>query len=103
MIKHVTLWKLKDFACGNDKETNYQITKKMTVDLLKDFPKMIDAEVHRGFTVGNTRYDMCKIFTFANKEDLNEFLKSPVHDQYKKFNGEIREGNAVIDYDTEEE
>jgi len=99
MIKHVTLWKLKAEACGNDMETNYRISKEMTEDLLKDFPKMISAEVHRGFTTGKNRCDMCKIFTFATKEDLEEFLHSPIHEKYKKFNDEIRESNTVIDYE----
>ena len=67
-----------------------------------DFPKMVDAEVFRGFTSGKNRCDMCKIFTFSNRDDLEEFLRSPVHEKYKKFNAEIRESNYVIDYEVDE-
>lgn len=103
MIKHVTVWKLKDFACGNDKETNYVLSRDLTYEMMKEFPKLLHAEIGRGFTVGKNRYDLCKIFTFATKEDLEEFLKSPIHAKYKEFNDQIREASVVVDYEVEDE
>lgn len=102
MIKHVTLWKLKDYACGNDKDTNYRISRDLTYEMMKEFPKLLHAEIGRGFTTGATRYDLCKIFTFANKEDLDEFIRSPIHAKYKEFNSQIREAHVVVDYEVEE-
>lgn len=102
MIKHVTLWKLKEFACGNDKATNYRISRDMTLEMMKEFPKLLHAEIGQGFTEGKNRYDLCKIFTFATREDLEEFLHSPIHAKYKEFNDQIREAHVVVDYELEE-
>lgn len=99
MVRHITLWKLKDFACGNDKETNYEISKKMSFEVAKQFPKLLRTEVGRGFKCGGQNYDMVNILEFANREDLEEFLASPIHVQAHDFNKEIRAERAVIDYE----
>ena len=103
MIRHITLWKLKDFACGNDKETNYQISRKMSFEVAKKFPKLLRTEVGRGIKVGGQNYDMCNILEFACREDLEEFLASPIHQEAHAFNAEIRAERAVIDYVVDED
>lgn len=102
MIKHVTLWKLKEDACGRSKDENYRISRDMTLEMMQEFPKLLHAEIGQGFTCGKNRYDLCKIFTFANRDDLEEFLCSPIHAKYKAFNDQIREAHVVVDYETED-
>lgn len=99
MVRHITLWKLKDFACGNDKETNYEISKKLSAEVAQLFPKLLHSEVHRGFKCGGQNYDMVNILEFANRDDLEEFLASPIHIKAHDFNKEIRSERAVIDYE----
>ena len=99
MVRHITLWKLKDFACGNDKETNFEISKKLAADVAAKFPKLLKSEVYRGFKSGGQNYDMVNILEFANKEDLEEFLASPIHQDAHAFNAEIRSERAVIDFE----
>ncbi|MBQ5952080.1 MAG: Dabb family protein [Lachnospiraceae bacterium] len=102
MVKHITLWKLKDFALGNDKATNFELSKQQTLELQKDFPKLRSVEIGRGFKSGPNDYDICKILTFDSKEDLEEFLASPIHQKAHAFNKEIRGERAVIDYVVED-
>ena len=42
---------------------------------------------------------MVNILEFATREDLEEFLASPLHQQAHAFNQEIRSERAVIDYE----
>lgn len=99
MIRHITLWKLKDFACGNDKEKNFAISRQQSIELAKSYPKIINIEVGRGVKFGGVNFDMCKILDFATREDLEEFLASPIHQHLHAFNAEIRTERAVIDYE----
>lgn len=98
MIRHITLWKLKDFALGNDKETNFKIVKNMTYKIAKESPFLKKVEVGRGYKKGGQNYDLCIILEFNSKEDLEEYMASPNHQEAHKFNEEIRNERAVIDY-----
>jgi hypothetical protein len=102
MIKHITLWKLKDFALGNDKETNFEIVKKNNYEVTRKSPFVRRTEVGRGFTQGVHNYDICIILEFNTREDLNNFMASKIHEKAHKFNAEIRSERAVIDYVVEE-
>ncbi len=99
MVRHITMWKLRDFAWGNDKETNYELSKQQGLALKDKFPKLLHTEFHRGFKCGGQNYDMVNILEFATREDLEEFLASPLHQQAHAFNQEIRSERAVIDYE----
>lgn len=99
MVRHITMWKLKDFAWGNDKETNFNLSKQIGLELAKQFPKLLHTEFHRGFKCGGQNYDMVNILEFASREDLEEFLASPLHLKAHDFNQEIRSERAVIDYE----
>lgn len=81
MVRHITMWKLRDFAWGNDKETNYELSKQQGLALKDKFPKLLHTEFHRGFKCGGQNYDMVNILEFATREDLEEFLASPLHQQ----------------------
>ena len=37
MIRKITMWNLKPFAAGNDRDTNYQIIKERSIELAKKF------------------------------------------------------------------
>lgn len=102
MVKHITMWKLKEFAWGNDKETNFRIAKEQGIKLLDKFPKLLSTEFYRGFKSGGQNYDMVNILKFASREDLEEFLASPIHIEAHEFNKEIRYERAVIDFEYEE-
>lgn len=99
MVQHITLWKLKDFACGNDKETNFRISKELSAEVAAQFPKLLRSEVYRGFKSGGQNYDMVNILEFASRDDLEEFLVSPIHVKAHDFNKEIRSERAVIDFE----
>lgn len=99
MVRHITMWKLKDFACGNDKETNYEISRQQGLALAEQFPKLLHTEFHRGFKCGGQNFDMVNILDFASREDLEAFLASPLHMKAHDFNQEIRSERAVIDYE----
>lgn len=102
MIKHVTLWNLKPFAAGNDRETNYKIMKERATALAKEFGKVRKLEIGRNFKSGGQNYDMVQILSFDDRQTLEEYLKYPGHLTIHEFAVEIRAERAVADFDTEE-
>jgi hypothetical protein len=98
MVKHITLWKLKDFAAGNDKETNYKIIKERSIALAKQFPRLCNIEIGRGFKSGGQNYDIGMVLEFESKEALEEYLAFPGHKTMHEFAVEVRGERAVIDY-----
>jgi hypothetical protein len=100
MIKHIVLWKLKDFAEGVDKQTNIRRMKK----LLESLPAKID--VIKAFEVGvnvipsEAAWDVSLYSEFATKEDLEIYQKHPEHLKVGEFIGKIREMRALVDYES---
>lgn len=103
MIRHITLWNLKPFAAGNDKETNYRIIKEKSLALAKEFGKMVSIEFGRNFRDSAQSYDMAQILTFETKEDLQEFLDFPAHKVMHEFAVEVRAERGSCDYVVETE
>lgn len=102
MVRHITMWNLKPFAAGNDKETNYKIIKERSIELAKEFGKMESIEFGRGYKSGGQFYDMAQILTFRTKEDLEEFLAFPAHKTMHAFAVEVRAERAACDYEIDE-
>lgn len=98
MIRKITMWNLKPFAAGNNRDTNYQIIKERSIELAKKFGKMVSIEFGRGFKSGGQYYDMAQILTFRTKEDLDEFMDFPEHKTMHAFAVEVRAERAACDY-----
>jgi hypothetical protein len=99
MVKHIVLWKLKDFAEGVDKQTNIRRMRK----LLESLPERIG--VIKTFEVGvnaipsDAAWDVSLYAEFATKEDLEIYQKHPEHLKVGEFVGKVRELRALVDYE----
>jgi hypothetical protein len=100
MIKHLVMWKLKDFAEGATKEQN---AKKMKTDLeaLKNkIPQIRHIEVGVNFLPSDAAYDVALYSEFATEEDLALYQKHPEHKSVGAFVEKVRESRVVVDYKT---
>lgn len=50
MVKHIVMWKLKEYACGNTKEKNAQIIKEKLESLKDKIPGILKIEVGIDFS-----------------------------------------------------
>lgn len=99
MIKHIVMWKLKEFAEGKDKVENANIIKASLEDLQDKINEIKFIEV--GININNSAqaYDIVLYSHFENMEDLNIYQKHPLHVKVADFVGKVREERVVVDYE----
>ncbi|NLM34514.1 MAG: Dabb family protein [Clostridiales bacterium] len=100
MIKHIVMWKLKEFAEGKSKLENAQIIKS-DLEALKDKIEQIKyIEVGININESEQAYDVVLYSEFNSMEDLNTYQNHPEHVKVAEFVGKVREARVVTDYDT---
>lgn len=98
MIKHIVMWKLKDFAEGADKATNAIKAKEMLEALKEDIKEIKAIEVGINIVNDPQAYDLVLYSEFENAEGLEIYQNHPRHKEVGKFIGAIREARTVVDY-----
>lgn len=94
MIRHICMFKLKE---ENKKENILEFVKRAQV--------LRDLEMVKGFDVvtnsedaPESNYEVSLIIDFESWEDLDAYQNAPVHLEFAKFVGQVRENRACIDY-----
>jgi hypothetical protein len=99
MIKHIVLWKLKDFAEGATRDKNLQRMQ----GLLEALPGLI-SEI-KSFEVGQVLetekdgYDLALYSAFDSPEGLRRYIEHPEHQKVVKFVRAVTAQRAVADYE----
>lgn len=101
MIKHVVMWKLKDFAEGADRERNAKRIKIELQALKSTIPQIFHLEVGINFIPSDAAYDVVLFSVFKSQQDLDAYLNHPDHKAVAEFLGKVRESRVVVDYKTE--
>ncbi len=92
MIRHICMFKLKE-----EKYIQEFIDRAQA---LKDMPMLRHFEVvsnYKDAPISN--YDVSLIFDFDSMEDLNAYQTAPLHVEFGKFVGMVKEDRACIDYE----
>jgi hypothetical protein len=100
MIKHIVLWKLKDFAEGASREQNAKRMKLELEALKKKIPLIRHIEVGINMMPSEGADDVALYSEFANEQDLDSYQKHPEHIRIADFVAKVRESRAVVDYRT---
>lgn len=100
MIKHIVMWKLKDFAEGESKAENARKIKTL-LESLKDKIKEIQ-HIEVGIDVLHTEAstDAALYAEFDSLEDLHAYQKHPEHTKVVQFIRGVSIERRVIDYET---
>ncbi len=98
MIKHIVLFKFRDFADGEDKSRNVQRTKSQLEALKGSIGEIKTFEV--GINVGNSdiAYDLALCSEFESKEDLYSYQRHPDHLKVVDLVNRVCESRVVADY-----
>ncbi|EMS73955.1 Dabb family protein [Ruminiclostridium cellobioparum] len=99
MIKHIVMWKLKDFAEGKDKIENAKFIKTSLEELRNRIKQIKFLEV--GININNSEqaYDAVLYSEFENVEDLNFYKNHPEHLKVSEFCSKVRSARVVTDYE----
>ena len=98
MIKHIVMWKLKDFAEGENKLRNAEKIKSLLGNLRNKIDQLISIEVGININESDSAYDIVLYSEFKNKEDLGIYQNHPDHVKVVEFVGKVVENRVVVDY-----
>ena len=101
VIKHIVMWRLKDFAHGNDKATNARLIKEKLEALDGKIAGMVKMEVGIDYVQTETSSDVVLYSEFESHEALAAYQAHPEHKALMPFVLEARSERRVVDYETE--
>jgi hypothetical protein len=99
MIKHIVMWKLKDFAEGADKATNAAKMKAKLDACANLVPGTLKFEVVLAQPGLEATYDVVLYSEFTDKAALDAYADHPDHVALKPFIGAVREARQCMDYE----
>lgn len=101
MIKHVVMWKLKDFAEGADRARNAKRIKIELEALKKTIPQIWHIEVGINVINDPSAYDVVLNSVFKSPNDFESYKKHPDHRAAASFVGKVIDHRVVVDYETD--
>lgn len=102
MIKHIVMWKFKDFAEGATKQENILKVKAMLEKLPEKIDFIREMKVEINVNPKEGMYDAVLISAFDSIDDVNAYRVHPEHKKISSFVSLIRESRASVDYETGE-
>jgi hypothetical protein len=100
MIKHIVMWKLKDFAEGAAKAENALKVKASLEGLNGKIKGMRTLEVGVNINKSPVAYDIVLYSEFDNTEDLDKYQKHPEHLKAGEIVGKVAFERKVVDYES---
>jgi hypothetical protein len=101
MIKHIVMWKLKDYAEGATKKENARKAKRLLEGLKNKIKEIRVIEV--GISLNDTpaAYDIVLYSGFDNVQDLETYQNHPEHLIVGDFISKVRLDRRVVDYEVQ--
>ena len=97
MLKHIVMWKLKDYAEGKSREENIIYIKSTVENLINIIPQIKFIEVGKNINP-DTSYDAVLYSEFDSPEDLDIYMNHPEHKKVSEYISKIRDARIVGDY-----
>jgi hypothetical protein len=98
LLKHVVLFRFKDFAEGADKAENMAKLKSRLEALDDIIDEIKFFEIGKNIINSDAAYDLALYSHFESKEDLFRYQKHPEHLEVADFVKKICESRVVVDY-----
>jgi hypothetical protein len=99
VVKHIVFWRLKKKALGKTREENAKLIKDKLEALNGRIPGLLSLEVGFDFSKTKTSVDVAAYCTFANREDLGNYLAHPDHEAVVPFLVKVASELRVADYE----
>lgn len=102
MLRHLVMWKLKDFAEGNQKKDNARLLKEKLEALRDVIPGVMDIEV--GINAGTSEYANFDVILDISFDNYDEMVRYQLHSEHRKMAewiGKVIEARSSVDYFSE--
>lgn len=98
MVKHIVLWRLKDFANGRSKAENAAEIKQSLESLNGKIPGLLKIEVGYDFSRSTDSSDIALYSEFENRAALEVYQNHPLHEAVKPLVMAARSERRVVDF-----
>jgi hypothetical protein len=98
MIKHIVMWRLKEFANGVNKEENAKKLKSHLESLKSKIKEIKHIEVGINIKSSDAASDVVLYSEFDSMDDLEAYQRHPEHMKVVDFVNEVRLERRVVDY-----
>lgn len=102
MLKHIVMWKFKEFADGALRTQNLHHAKTLFEALPAKIPQIKKLEVGSSVEHSDQSYDFVLISEFENQDALKQYQIHPEHVKVVDYLGRVQTVKAVIDFETGE-
>lgn len=99
MIKHIVIWKLKEFAQGNDRATNARLFKQNVESLRGKIPGLLAIEVGIDYSGTGNSGDVVLYSEFDSRASLDGYQAHPLHQAIIPFGIEVTSERRMVDYE----
>ncbi|MCI0455057.1 MAG: Dabb family protein [Candidatus Dadabacteria bacterium] len=99
MIKHIVMWRLKDYADGESKDENAKKLKNHLESLKDKIKEIKRIEVGINIKGGDACSDVVLYSEFDSIDDLEAYQKHPDHVKIAEFVNKIRLERRVVNYE----
>lgn len=98
MVKHIVMWKFKEFAQGRTKAENLELVRSMLLKLPEKIDFIRSMEVHFNENPKDGMYDAVLVSTFDSLGDVERYRVHPEHKAISSYVSLVREDRASVDY-----
>lgn len=99
MIRHIVMWKFKNFAEGLSREENLLKVKTMLEALSEKIDFIREMQVQINVNPKDGMYDAVLLSTFDTLDDVARYRVHPEHKKISSYVALIRENRASVDYE----
>ncbi len=99
MIKHIVMWRLKEFANDATKEENAKALKDKLESLRDKIEEIKEIEVGINVNPSEAAFDVVLYSEFEDTEALKIYQNHPEHKKIVDFVSRIRTERCVVDYE----
>lgn len=99
MIRHIVMWKFKDFAEGLTREENLLKVRTMLEALPEKIDFIREMQVQINVNPKDGMYDAVLLSTFDSLEDVGRYRVHPEHKKISSYVALVKESRASVDYE----
>jgi hypothetical protein len=99
MIRHIVMFKLKEFPSPEMKMNAAKVVKSELLKLKSSIPIIVDFEVGINICPDDSAMDLVINSTFRSLDDLEKYRIHPDHQAFIAFNKNYSERKTVVDFE----
>ena len=98
MIRHIVMFKLKEYPDPSEKQKAAETLKCELLSMKSKIPVIREFEIGINFNPNSYAFDLVINSTFGNHEDLAIYQHHPAHQAFIAFNKNYSAEKVIVDY-----